>query len=64
MYLKCLLNCILLRSNAFLKILDISCDTRGSDDDDIQVIEDDYDEIFSNMETVEEASPRKRCKLK
>jgi hypothetical protein len=63
MYLKCLLNCILLRSNAFLKTVDSSCDTRSSDDD-IQVIEDDYDEIFNNMETIEEASPRKRCKLK
>jgi hypothetical protein len=37
-------------------------DTRGSDDD-IQVIDDDDDEIFSNMETVEEASPTKRYKL-
>lgn len=62
MYLKCLLNCILLRSNAFLKTVDNSCDIKGSDDD-IQVIEDDYDEIFNNMETVEEASPRKRHKL-
>jgi len=43
--------------------VDNSCDTRGSDDD-IQVIEDDYDIIFNNMQTVEEASPRKRCKLK
>lgn len=63
MYLKCLLNCILLRSNASLKTVNNPCDTGGSDDD-IQIIEDDYDEIFSNMETVEEASPRKRCKLK
>jgi hypothetical protein len=63
MYLKCLLNHILLCSNAFLKTVDSLCDTRGSDDD-TQLIEDDYDEIFNNMETVEEASPRKRCKLK
>lgn len=63
MYLKCLLNCILLRSNAFLKTVDNLCDTKGSDDD-IQIIEDDYDEIFNNMETVEDASPRKRWKLK
>jgi len=55
MYLKYLLNCVLLRSNAFLKIVDNSCDIKGSDDD-IQIIEDDYDEIFNNMETVEEAS--------
>jgi hypothetical protein len=32
-------------------------------DDDIQIIEDDCDELFSNMETVEDSSPRKRCKL-
>ena len=63
MYLKCLLNCILLHSNALLKIVENLSDTKGSDDD-IQVIEDDYDEIFNNMETVEEASPRKRRKLK
>lgn len=43
--------------------MDNPCDARDSDDD-IQVIEDDYDEIFNNMETVEEPSPRKRCKLK
>jgi len=61
-YLKGLLNCILLRSNAFLKTVDNSCDLKGSDDD-IQIIDDDYDEIFNNMETVEEASPRKRHKL-
>jgi hypothetical protein len=63
MYLKCLLNCILLRSNAFLKTVDNLCDKNGSDDD-IQIIEDDYDELFSNMETVEDTSPRKRCKIK
>lgn len=63
MYLKSQLNCILLRSNAFLKTVDNLCDTKGSDDD-IQIVEDDYDELFNNMETVEEASPRKRCKLK
>jgi hypothetical protein len=43
--------------------VDNLCDTKGSDDD-IQIVEDDYDELFNNMETVEEASPRKRCKLK
>lgn len=63
MYMKCLLNCILLRSNAFLKTVDNLCDTKGSDDD-IQIIEDDYDELFNNMETVKEDSPRKKCKLK
>jgi hypothetical protein len=57
MYLKCLLNCVLLHSNAFLKVMDNLCD------DDIQVIEDDYDEVFNNMETIEDASPRKKCKL-
>jgi hypothetical protein len=61
--MKCLLNCILLRSNAFLKTVDNLCDTKGSDDD-IQIIEDDYDELFNNMETVKEDSPRKKCKLK
>jgi hypothetical protein len=39
------------------------CSKEGSDDD-IQIIEDDYEELFNNMETVEEFSPRKRCKLK
>jgi len=43
--------------------VDNSCDIKGSDDD-IQIIEDDYDEIFNNMETVEEASTMKRHKLK
>jgi hypothetical protein len=38
------------------------CSKEGSDDD-IQIIEDDYDELFNNMETVEESSPKKRFKL-
>lgn len=37
------------------------CDKEGNDD--IQIIKDDYDELFDNMETVEESSPKK-CKLK
>jgi hypothetical protein len=39
------------------------CDKEGSDDD-VQIVEDDYDELFNNMETIEESSPEKRCKLK
>jgi hypothetical protein len=39
------------------------CDKEGSDDD-VQIVEDDYDELFNNMETIEESSPKKRCKLK
>lgn len=61
MYMKSCLNCILLRSNAFLKTTDNVRD-KGSDDD-IQIIENDYDELFSNMETVEESLPKKKCKL-
>jgi hypothetical protein len=60
MYMKSRLNCILLHSNAFLKSVDNLC---LKEDDDIQIIEDDYDELFNNMETVEEVSPRKRRKL-
>jgi len=62
MYMKSRLNCILLRSNAFLRTTDTVCSKEGSDDD-IQIIEDDYDELFNNMETVEESSPKKRFKL-
>ncbi|PNF23432.1 hypothetical protein B7P43_G10597 [Cryptotermes secundus] len=63
MYMKSRLNCILLHSTAFLKSADNLCVKEGSDDD-IQIIEDDYDELFNNMETVEEFSPNKKCKLK
>jgi hypothetical protein len=66
MYLKCLLNCVLLRSDAFLKVVDNSCVTRGSHDD-THVSEDDDDDddddVFNNMETVEDTSLRKKCKL-
>jgi hypothetical protein len=62
--MKSRLNCVLLHSTAFLKSADSSCVKEGTDDDDIQIIEDDYDELFNNMETVEEFSPRKKCKLK
>lgn len=61
MYLKARLNSILLRSDAFLKIVDAPI---VKDEDYIEVIEDDYDELFDNMETIQETSPRKKCKIK
>jgi hypothetical protein len=63
MYMKSRLNCILLHSTAFLKPVDSLC-LKEDSDDDIQIIEDDCDDLFDNMEIVEEFSPRKRCKLK
>jgi hypothetical protein len=61
--MKSRLNCVLLHSSAFLKSTE-NLRTKEESDDDIQIIEDDYDDLFNNMETVEEFSPRKRCKLK
>ncbi|PSN30822.1 hypothetical protein C0J52_17326 [Blattella germanica] len=64
-YLKSRLNCILLKSDAFLKIKNESAsfDIPDNSDDDVQIIQNDYDELFDNMETVEELPPKKKKKI-
>jgi hypothetical protein len=37
---------------------------KDSSDDDTRIIQDDCNELFNSVETVEEPSPRKRNKLK
>ncbi|XP_069677228.1 WD repeat-containing protein 74 [Periplaneta americana] len=61
MYLKARLNSVLLHSNAFINVVDKPV---VKEEDDIQIIEDDYDELFDSMETIHETSPRKKCKIK
>jgi hypothetical protein len=57
------MNCVLLHMNSFIK--KGPAKSRKEDyDSDIEIVGDDYDEIFNNMEVVEEHSPRKKKKIK
>ncbi|KAJ9576941.1 hypothetical protein L9F63_006467 [Diploptera punctata] len=62
MYLKTRLNCVLLHPEAFMKVAEHKSSEK--DDSDLEVVHDDYDEIFDNMEVVEEQPPRKKAKIK